>query len=113
MLLCCYSDSAGACGVPAQALQWSGPDPFLPSRRSSSRAAMERYLDHGMLEEELLKREIEIDPLRPGPANVRLRRSGVHVWALIGHYLNAAEGDKEALARDYDLFPDEVEAALL
>jgi uncharacterized protein (DUF433 family) len=65
-----------------------------------------------MRRDELLKREIEADPYRPGPANVILRRSGVHVWAIVGHYLYAVGKDKTAVARDYDLSLEEVEAAL-
>lgn len=64
-------------------------------------------------EEEILQQEIEIDPYRPGPANVRLRRSGAHVWAVIGYFLYAVKGDEQALARDYDLSSEEVQAALL
>lgn len=64
-------------------------------------------------EEELLQREIEIDPYQPGPANVRLRRTGTHVWAIIGHYRDAVHGDEAAIARDYELTSDELKAALL
>jgi uncharacterized protein (DUF433 family) len=62
-------------------------------------------------DDELIQREIEADALRPGPANVRLRRSGVPVWALIG-YFNAANGDEDIVARDYELSRDEVSAAI-
>lgn len=65
-----------------------------------------------VLIEELLRQEIEIDPMRPGPAEVRLRRSGVHVWAVIGYYLYAAKQDEGMVARDYDLSAEEVQAAL-
>lgn len=65
-----------------------------------------------MLEEELLRQEIESDPLHPGPAEVRLRRSGVHVWAVIGDYLHTVGRDKQALARDYALSEDEITPAL-
>lgn len=64
-------------------------------------------------EEEIIQQEIEIDPHRPGPANVRLRRSGAHVWAVIGYFLYAVNGDEQALARDYELSTEEVRAALL
>ena len=46
-----------------------------------------------------------------GVANARLLRSAVPVWAIVG-YLEAASGDKGRVAKDYDLTPDEVEAAL-
>jgi uncharacterized protein (DUF433 family) len=62
--------------------------------------------------EELIKREIEVDPYHPGPADVRLRRSGVHVWAIVGHYLYAVERDMSAVARDYGISLEEVEAAI-
>ncbi len=62
--------------------------------------------------DELIRREIETDEMRPGPADVRLRRSGVHVWAIVGHYLYAVDRSKDAVARDYDLSLDEVDAAL-
>lgn len=65
-----------------------------------------------MNEEELISREIEEDSFSPGPADVRLRRSGVHVWAIVGQYLNAADRDKQAVARDYELSLEEIEAAL-
>jgi uncharacterized protein (DUF433 family) len=61
---------------------------------------------------ELIRQEIELDPYRPGPAEARLRRSGVHVWAIIGYYLLGAAGDKQVVKRDYELTEQEVEAAL-
>jgi uncharacterized protein (DUF433 family) len=63
-------------------------------------------------DDDRIAREIEEDVYSPGPADVRLRRSGVHVWAIVGHYLYAVNRDKEAVARDYALSLDEVEAAL-
>lgn len=65
-----------------------------------------------MSEDELIQREIEEDPYSPGPADVRLRRSGVHVWAIVGHYLFAAGQDQRTVARDYQISPEEVDAAL-
>lgn len=62
--------------------------------------------------QELVQREIERDPYRPGSGNARLRRSGVHVWAIVNYYLNTVDGDAEAVARDYALSLDEVKAAL-
>ena len=65
-----------------------------------------------MRDEDLICREIEEDPHSPGPADARLKRSGVHVWAIIGYYQYAADQDVAVVARDYDLSRDEVEAAL-
>ena len=61
---------------------------------------------------ELIAREIEQDPNRPGPANVRLRSSGVPVWAIVGHFLHAVNRDPAAVARDYEISPEQVKAAL-
>jgi uncharacterized protein (DUF433 family) len=60
----------------------------------------------------LIEREIESDPRRPGPANARLRRSGVPVWAIVGYYLEVAQGDEPAVARAYDVSPEAVRAAV-
>ena len=65
-----------------------------------------------MSDDDLIAREIEVDVYSPGPADVRVRRSGVHVWAIVGHYLYAVNRDREAVGRDYALSLDEVEAAL-
>ncbi|MCC7106518.1 MAG: DUF433 domain-containing protein [Chloroflexi bacterium] len=53
---------------------------------------------------------IESDPYHPGPVGVRLRRSAVPVWAIIGAY--KASGTVEEVASAYDLDADEVQAAL-
>lgn len=45
------------------------------------------------------------------PAEARLRRPGVSVWALVG-YLAAVGGDRDRVGHDYELSPDELEAAL-
>lgn len=63
-------------------------------------------------EEALIQREIEFDRYSPGPADARLRRSGVHVWAIIGYYLFGTNRDEGAVARDYGLSSEEVDAAL-
>lgn len=60
----------------------------------------------------LIDRYIELDPDRPSPGEARLREEGVHVWALVGHYLIAVDQDLGAVARDYDL-PEEAVAAAL
>ena len=65
-----------------------------------------------MTDEELIQAEIETDPYHPGPADVRLRRSGVPVWAIIGYYQDVARGDPSVVERDYDISAREVEAAL-
>lgn len=65
-----------------------------------------------MNEDGLIEQEIEEDYYHPGPADVRLKRSGVHVWAIIGYYLNAVGKDKGAVVRDYQISPEEVDAAL-
>lgn len=60
----------------------------------------------------LLDVYIEGDPQELGPGEARTRDEGVPVWAIIS-YLEAAEGDIEQVARDYDLHPDAVRAAIL
>lgn len=59
-----------------------------------------------------IDREIEGDLRRPGPANARLRPSGVPVWAIVGYDLDVANGDEVAVARAYDVSLDAVRAAL-
>ncbi|HVC33832.1 MAG TPA: hypothetical protein VNL16_10015 [Chloroflexota bacterium] len=65
-----------------------------------------------MTDDELIAREIEDDWYHPGPADVRLRRSGVHVWAIIGFYLGAGGLDKATVAQDYEIPVEEIEACL-
>lgn len=60
----------------------------------------------------LIEREIENDPRRPGPANARLRWSGVPVWAIAGYYLDVANGDVAAVARAYEVPLDAIHAAV-
>jgi uncharacterized protein (DUF433 family) len=60
----------------------------------------------------LIEGEIEDDPRRPGPANARLRGSGVPVWAIIGYYLDVARGDTREVARAYDVSLNAVLAAV-
>lgn len=57
------------------------------------------------------ERYIELDPRRPGPAEARLRASGVPVWILVAQ-LSGVHGDIEQVAADYHLPPGEVRAAL-
>ncbi len=66
----------------------------------------------GTTDEDALVREyIEENPYHPGPADVRLRRAAVPVWALV-NYWRAADGDLERVARDYHLPAEAVQAAL-
>jgi uncharacterized protein (DUF433 family) len=65
-----------------------------------------------MHDDELIARHIELDSFRPWPGDARLRGSGVHVWALVGYYLNAVDEDATRVAHDYDVPLKEVEAAL-
>jgi uncharacterized protein (DUF433 family) len=44
------------------------------------------------------------------PADARLKDSGVSVWAIVLYY--QAAGSIDEVARDYDISPDVVEAAL-
>lgn len=63
-------------------------------------------------ETELIERYIDTDWDRnPGRADARLRKYGVHVWALIGH-LRVIDNDVDQLAHDYDLPREAVDAAL-
>jgi len=55
---------------------------------------------------------IEQDPAGLGVGGARTKAEGVSVWALIG-YLEALDGDLDRVARDYELPPDAVRAALL
>ncbi|MBI4498192.1 MAG: DUF433 domain-containing protein [Chloroflexi bacterium] len=59
----------------------------------------------------LIAKHIEPDPLRPGPDDVRLKPSGVPVWAIVGQYL-ALDRDAAQVARDYGIPLEAVEAAL-
>lgn len=64
-------------------------------------------MDH----DDLIAKFIEEDPIRPGPADVRLKDYGVHVWALIGH-LPMAKNGAEGVAEDYNVPLEAVQAAL-
>jgi uncharacterized protein (DUF433 family) len=59
----------------------------------------------------LIRKWIEPNPVRPGGENARLREYGVPVWALIGH-ARATGRDAAAVAGDYDVPQEAVEAAL-
>jgi uncharacterized protein (DUF433 family) len=63
-----------------------------------------------MTDDELIDRYIVPDPRYAGPGDVRLRDSGIHVWAVIGQ-LAALNRDEVAVARDYGIPIVEVQAA--
>jgi uncharacterized protein (DUF433 family) len=60
---------------------------------------------------DLIAQYVEEDPRRSGPADARLRDSGVPVWALVAQ-LPAFDGDPARLASSYDVPLDAVKAAL-
>jgi uncharacterized protein (DUF433 family) len=64
-------------------------------------------------ERQLIERYIDLDWDRypGGRADARLRDFGVPIWALVVH-LGATGNDRGQLARDYQLPPSAVEAAL-
>lgn len=62
-------------------------------------------------EERLIIRHVETDRLQLGPADARLTDSGVSVWAIAG-YAPLVDWNAEAIAADYGLTLEEVEAAL-
>lgn len=64
-----------------------------------------------MDDDALIRDWIEPHPHRPGPAEARLRRAGVSVWALVG-YWRAVRGDVARVAYDYRLPTEAVQAAL-
>lgn len=59
----------------------------------------------------LIEQYIELDPRRPRLDEAQVKDYGIAVWAIIGR-LEAAHGDVEQAAADYDLPPDAVRAAL-
>lgn len=63
------------------------------------------------LDQTLIPRYIEENPNRPGPADVRIVRYGVSVWAIIG-YLEAVNGDLDKAAEDYGLPREAIGAAV-
>ena len=63
-------------------------------------------------EQQLIDKHIGLDHERcGGRADARLKVSGVDVWAIIT-YLNLYEGDADRVAREYELAPEEMAAAL-
>lgn len=59
----------------------------------------------------LIEQYIELDPRRPRLDDAQIKEFGIAVWAIIGR-LEAAHGNVEQAAADYDLPPDAVRAAL-
>ena len=64
-----------------------------------------------MTDQELIDRYIEPRPALPRTNGARLRDYGVSVWALVA-YSQAAGGDADRVAADYELPREAVEAAL-
>jgi uncharacterized protein (DUF433 family) len=62
-------------------------------------------------EDEMIQFYIEPNPWRPGVEEARLAKLGVPVWALVAHF-HALADDAEQVARDYDLRPEALQAAL-
>jgi hypothetical protein len=63
-------------------------------------------------EDALIEQYIEENPLRPGPADARLKDAGTAVWALVSYLDRAVGGDVARAAGDYDVPVDAMEAAL-
>ena len=61
---------------------------------------------------ERIKQFIEPSPDFRGLGYARLKESGVSVWAIIGYLYQAADGDIELVARDYDLPVEAIRAAI-
>jgi uncharacterized protein (DUF433 family) len=59
----------------------------------------------------LIERYIEPNPHKPGEAEARLREHRISVWPLI-EYWYGVDFDKSIVARDYDIPPEMVDAAL-
>ena len=50
-----------------------------------------------MDEDTLIALYVEENPLRPGPADARLKESGVELWALLSYLDSAVGGDLKAV----------------
>jgi uncharacterized protein (DUF433 family) len=59
----------------------------------------------------LIEQFIELDPRRPRIDDAQIREYGIPVWAIIGR-VEAAHGDIDEAAADYDLPSDAIRAAL-
>lgn len=64
-----------------------------------------------LTEREQIAHWIKPNPYKPGKGEVRIRDTGVPVWALIG-YLPAVADDPAQVARDYELPLEAVQAAI-
>ncbi len=62
-----------------------------------------------MSRDALIGKYIEKDPQRPWPGGERLIDSHTPVWALIGYYRHAANGDVARVADDYEVPEEAVE----
>lgn len=62
-------------------------------------------------DEQLIARGIIPDPAGRGAADVRLRQSGVPVWAIIGHWRVVGK-DADRVVEDYEITREELDAAL-
>jgi uncharacterized protein (DUF433 family) len=60
----------------------------------------------------LLQQRIELNPQRPAVYEARTSEEGIPVWVLVSS-LDAAGGDIQAVADDYDIPVETVEAAVL
>ena len=65
-----------------------------------------------MDEEALIARYIVEDSGGLGPSGAWLRDYGTDVWALVGYWRDAVNGDISAAARDYEVPVEAVQAAL-
>ncbi len=59
----------------------------------------------------LITEYLEINPDKPGLDQARLKEYGVAVWAIVAYY-QAVNGDSRQVAQDYELPPEQVDAAL-
>jgi uncharacterized protein (DUF433 family) len=65
----------------------------------------------GSKEDALIAQYIDPNPHGRGPAEARLSQHGTSIWALVA-YWRACSGDVQAVAHDYHLPVEAVEAAL-
>jgi hypothetical protein len=56
-----------------------------------------------MDEDALISEHVEENPLRPGPADARLKESGVELWALISYLHSAVAGNVAQTAADFEI----------
>jgi uncharacterized protein (DUF433 family) len=64
-----------------------------------------------MDEDMLIAKYVEENPRRPGPADARLKESGIELWALISYLDLAVAGDVAQAAEDYEIPAAAVQAA--